>query len=68
MMVRIFIPLQDWVQDSVYKIPQNIQTMKKVRFLTFFLKKFETGIKIAFFKNTTLELDVNIRKQTKNRS
>ena len=30
--------------------------MKKVRFLTFFLKKFENRLKIAFFKNTTLEL------------
>ncbi len=35
--------------------------MKKVRFLTFFIKKFENRPKIALSKNTTLELGEDIR-------
>ena len=39
--------------------------MKKVRFLTFFIKKFENQQKIALFKIYKFELDVSIRKQKK---
>ena len=44
---------------------KRFELMKKVRFLTFFLKKFENRSKIALSKNTTLELDACIRNQTK---
>ena len=48
---------QKWVFVKFFiKTSQKILTIKKVSFLTFFLKKFETGITIAFLKNTTFEL------------
>lgn len=46
---------------------KRFELMKKVRFLTFFFKKFENMVKTALSKNTTLELSEDIEKQTKNR-
>jgi len=42
--------------------------MKKVRFLTFFIKKLKNELKMALFKIDTFELGTGIVNQTKNRS